>query len=108
MRMAVLRTILLQASKSKWLRERIPRFRFSRRAVARFMPGEHVDQALKAAQGFQPAGIGTVITYLGENIHDAEEARDVTNHYCDVFSRIEAGGLAVGVGQWGRDFDDVL
>ena len=64
-RMAVLRTILLRASKSEWLRARIPRFQFSRRAVARFMPGEDVSDALKAAQGFQPHGIG-VVTYLVE------------------------------------------
>ena len=93
MRMAVLRTILLRASKSAWLRERVPRFRFSRRAVARFMPGEDIGQALRAAQGLQPEGIGTVLTYLGENVHDAAEAREVTDHYCDGLARIEATGL---------------
>jgi proline dehydrogenase len=105
--MGIMRTILLQASKSKWLRERIPQFRFSRRAVTRFMPGEDVAEALQAAKGFQPAGIGTVFTYLGENVHDAAEAREVASHYCDVISRIQAGGLdceiSVKLTQLGHD-----
>jgi proline dehydrogenase len=91
--MAILRAVLLKASKSPWLRERIPQLRFSRRAVARFMPGEDIDHALNAAQGLQPAGIGTVLTYLGENVHDAGEAVSVTDRYCDVVARVQSAGV---------------
>lgn len=105
--MSLMRTVLLQASKSEWLRERLPRFKFARRAVARFMPGEDVGEALKAAQGFNPNGIGVVLTYLGENVNDAVEARAVTDHYCEVLSRIQAAGLdcevSVKLTQLGHD-----
>ena len=105
--MSVMRSVLLHASRSQWLRERLPRFQFARRAVARFMPGEDVGAALNAVQGFQPSGIGGVLTYLGENVNDAAEAREVTHHYCDVLSRIEAAGLnceiSVKLTQLGHD-----
>jgi proline dehydrogenase len=105
--MSVMRTLLLKASQSPWLREQIPQFQFSRRAVARFMPGEHVEEALKACQEFQTEDIGTLLTYLGENVHDAEEARQVSQHYCDVLSRIErlrvTCELSVKPTQLGRD-----
>ena len=105
--MSVMRTLLLKASQSAWLRERIPQFRFSRRAVARFMPGEHVEEALGAAKEFQPTRIASVFTYLGENVHDAAEARQVAEHYCDVLSRIKSMGLnseiSVKPTQLGRD-----
>src|SRR6185369_13487399 len=105
--MGVMRTLLLKASQSAWLRETIPQFGFSRRAVARFMPGENVDEALKAAKEFQPAGIGSVLTYLGENVHDAAEARQVSDHYRDILSRISGMGMnceiSVKPTQLGRD-----
>src|SRR5215510_566045 len=105
--MSVMRSILLGASKSKRLRERIPQFRFSRRAVARFMPGEDLNSALRAAEGFRPSGIGVVLTYLGENVSSAEEAREVTGHYRDAISRIQAVGLnceiSVKLTQLGHD-----
>src|SRR5215475_7813138 len=105
--MAIMRALLLKASQSAWLRNRIPQFGFSRRAVARFMPGEHIEEALNAARSFQPAGIASVLTYLGENVHDAAEAREVSDHYCDVLGRIERGSLNTEISvkptQLGRD-----
>jgi proline dehydrogenase len=105
--MSVMRSFLLSASKSKWLRDRVPRFEFSRRAVARFMPGEDLNSALKAAEGFRPSGIGVVLTYLGENVNSVTEAREVTDHYCDAISRIQAAGLncevSVKLTQLGHD-----
>src|SRR6266581_2584510 len=47
--MGLLRSVLLAGSESRWLRERAVRFRFVRRAVARFMPGEDAEAALAAA-----------------------------------------------------------
>ena len=45
-----MRSALLMASESPWLRERAPRYRFIRRTVERFLPGENLDDALAAAQ----------------------------------------------------------
>ena len=91
--MAVMRDVLLAGSKSVWLRERATRYRFVRRAVSRFMPGETEEEALACARRLRDQSIGTVLTYLGENVTDPAEARRVTEHYLDVLGRIRALGL---------------
>jgi proline dehydrogenase len=86
--MALLRSLLLAASQNTWLREHAVNFPFVRRSVSRFMPGESLDAALGAAQSLQQSRIGTVFTYLGENVADRDEARKVTEHYLGVLGRI--------------------
>lgn len=66
---------------------------FARRAVKRFMPGERVEDALAAAQPLAAAGLGTVITQLGENLTALAEADAVREHYLGVYDLIKARGL---------------
>ena len=66
--MSVMRSVLLAASDSRWMRQQAPRMGFVKKAVKRFMPGEHVEDALQAAQELKPQGIATILTKLGENI----------------------------------------
>jgi proline dehydrogenase len=91
--MALLRSLLLAASQSAWLREHAVNLPFVRRSVSRFMPGESLDAALGAAQGLLQNKIGTVFTYLGENVADRDEARKVTEHYREVLDRIHQASL---------------
>ena len=86
--MALMRSMLLAASQSVWLRERAVKYPFVRRSVSRFMPGEALDDALAAAQGLLRNGIVSVFTHLGENVNDRNEARQVTEHYLGVLQRI--------------------
>jgi proline dehydrogenase len=79
--MTVLRNALLAASRSTWLAERAPRSRFVRRTASRFMPGESSEDALEAARRLTAHGIGSVFTYLGENVTDAQEAAGVAQQY---------------------------
>jgi proline dehydrogenase len=92
--MGLVRSILLAGSESRWLMERAPRLRFVRMAVSRFMPGETVEAALDATRAL---GVGTVLTQLGENVHDLEQARGVTRHYLDVLDRVRRENLDVEV-----------
>jgi len=91
--MALMRSLLLAGSQSRWLREQATRRGFVRRAVSRFMPGETVDDAIAAARTLQDTGIGSVFTHLGENIADPAEADAVTRHYLDVLDRIRMMNL---------------
>ncbi len=84
----MLRSALLWASQNKALARRLPNYRFARKAVTRFMPGEHVDDALRAGEQLRALGIPTVITRLGENVTEAREADDVRMHYADVLQTI--------------------
>ncbi|RMH74586.1 MAG: proline dehydrogenase, partial [Calditrichaeota bacterium] len=85
-----MRTFLLWASENSWLRERATKWSFVRRAVRRFMPGETVDDAIRAAKALQEKGIATVFTELGENITHLSEAEAVADHYSTVLERLAA------------------
>ena len=63
-----MRRILLWAARNPWLRQHVPRWRFVRRAVRRFMPGEEMGDALAAAERYRADRIGAVFTLLGENL----------------------------------------
>jgi proline dehydrogenase len=107
--MGISRSILLAASQSKWLRERATRYRFVRRSVSRFMPGEELDDALAAARDFQSHRMGTLFTHLGENVTSPDEVDRVTQHYQVVLDRIQAVQLpteiSVKLTQLGLDLD---
>ncbi len=91
--MGLARSVFLAGSQSRWLRERAVKFRPVRRAVARFMPGEDLQAALDAVRTLQATGIGSVLTYLGENLQSPEEAEQVTGHYLDILARVQRASL---------------
>jgi proline dehydrogenase len=91
--MALMRSILLAASQSTWLRENAVNYPFVRRSVSRFMPGESLDAAMQAARGLEQKKIASVFTNLGENVKDRSEALQVTGHYIEALRRIHDSSL---------------
>jgi proline dehydrogenase len=87
------RNTLLWMSKNQWMKSHIPRLKFVRRAVRRFMPGETVEDALEAAAGFEQESIHAVFTRLGENITQIEQAEQVRDHYLDTVNKISGRSL---------------
>jgi len=110
--MGLARTALLWISENRALRRALPNYRFIRRAVSRFMPGEELDDALEAALGLQRGGIRTILTRLGENVLDRRTAREVTDHYVEVTRRLRERSvdsyLSVKLTQLGLDLDEAL
>jgi proline dehydrogenase len=104
-----MRTILLWMARNPWLKERLPRFRFVRRAVRRFMPGEDLASAMAAAEGCRRDGITAAFTKLGENLTDVSEAQAVADHYHAVLDEIAARGtgaeVSIKLTQLGYDLD---
>ena len=107
-----MRRVFLWAARNRWLKERLPKLRFMRRAVRRFMPGETLADALAAALPLQAAGIATLYTRLGENLEHVDEADEVAAHYIDAIDRIVAAGITGEVSvkptQLGLDLDPDL
>jgi proline dehydrogenase len=105
-----MRRIFLWMAGNRWLRERLPRFRFARRAVRRFMPGEDAEAALAAAEAFRADGIDTLLTRLGENVTTPAEADAVAEHYLGLMDSIAGRGLdgevSVKATQLGFDLDE--
>jgi proline dehydrogenase len=89
----IARSVVLWAADNRWLREHLPRYWFVRRSVARFMPGERLDDALDAAARLSSTGLPTTFTALGENVTSEAEAERVVDHYLDAYERIAARGL---------------
>ena len=79
--MSLARRLLLRASRSSWLARQLSERAFFRRAVRRFMPGEDPGTALEAARDLAGAGIGSVLTQLGEQVTSRPEAAAVRDHY---------------------------
>ena len=105
-----MRRVLLKASDSRWLRENATRYRFLRRSVDRFMPGESIADALRASVELSRHNIGAILTRLGENVSDRAEAEAVTIHYLQVLEAIRTQGLPIEVSvkltQLGLDLDE--
>jgi proline dehydrogenase len=91
--MSIARNLLLRASRSAFLSERVMGSAVARRAIRRFMPGEELADALDAAQRLARDGLGTVLTKLGENLTSLAEADAVRDHYLEVFDQVRARGL---------------
>ena len=91
--MGVARNAALWAVDNRWLRERLPRYRFVRASVRRFMPGETTDEAIAAAKRLRVQGLPTMFTVLGENVTNLDATRLVVEDYRAVYGRITAEGL---------------
>ena len=105
-----MRRVLLWMARNPWLKERLPRLRFVRKAVRRFMPGEDADAAFAAAATLAASGHGILFTRLGENLAALAEADEVAAHYHAIMDRgatlphpIE---LSVKPTQLGLDIDE--
>jgi proline dehydrogenase len=109
---SIVRTVLLGASASSWLRKRATKTPFVMRSVSRFMPGERLEDAIGAAVRSKTQGIGAILAHLGENLTTAAEADEVTRHYLEAFDRVDAAGLDAQISikptQLGLDLDPEL
>jgi proline dehydrogenase len=104
------RRILLWMARNAWLKERLPRLRFVRKAVRRFMPGEDADAAFAEAATLAASGQGILFTRLGENLVAPAEAEAVAAHYHAILDRgatlARPVELSVKPTQLGLDIDE--
>jgi len=95
--MGISRNILLWASRNEWLKQNVPKMKFVRKALKRFMPGETLDDAVNAAKELKKNKIPTTFTHLGENITTLKEAEANTQHYLDLLDRIKSENLDIEI-----------
>ncbi|HSH22258.1 MAG TPA: proline dehydrogenase family protein [Candidatus Caenarcaniphilales bacterium] len=104
-----MRSVLLWMASNAWLRRNVPRLWVARRAVRRFMPGETVEDALRAAERFKSQGLGVLFTHLGENLRRSDEADRTAEHYLSLLDETARRGLdgepSVKLTQLGLDLD---
>ena len=110
--MGLARNLLLRVSENRKLRSSLPHYPFIRRAVTRFMPGETLPEATQAAMQLQKSKINTILTHLGENISDPNEANEVAEHYRNALETIHQlkidAYVSVKLTQLGLDLNEGL
>ncbi len=95
--MSLFRSVLLWASENSWMRCHVPRYEFVKSAVKKFMPGEHVEDSLDAAEKFKAGLIPTIFTRLGENITELSEGLAVCDHYLNLIDKISSHKLDIEI-----------
>ena len=95
--MSFSRSILLWMSENKRMRKSVPYWKFVKKAVKKFMPGENPEDALKAASRFDLLGIPTVFTHLGENITNLDEGCEVCEKYLKLIDNIAEKKLNIEI-----------
>jgi len=93
----MLRKLLLWGSENEFLTERVARFAFVQRAVRRLMPGETSKAAIEEAVKLSASRITSVLSLLGENVTEADEAADVARHYQTVLEEIASRNLGAEI-----------
>lgn len=107
--MQMLRSALLWASRSPRMERLVRGSRWTRPLVARFMPGEMLDDALAAARALRESGTPTILTYLGENVANDAAADESLAEYDRMLAllareRLDAH-VSIKLTQFGWDVD---
>jgi proline dehydrogenase len=109
---AVLRTIFIALSESRWLRGVAERSRLGQRTSARFVAGKEVADAIRVAAAMNQIGASVSIDNLGENVTNADEARASAQLYHDLLDEIAThhlnANVSVKLTHMGLDVDEKM
>lgn len=89
----MLRSALLAASRSTPLRDQLVKLPVTRQVVERFIPGETVEDMVRAVQKLADQGLHSTVDHLGEDTHDIAQADAVADAYQTILTRLDEAGL---------------
>ncbi len=92
-RLALLRAFLLYLSQAVWARRVVMGWRFARRAAARFIAGDSLEEALAAIRRLNRDGLFVTLDHLGENVADHQMAEGATQDYLDLIGELDGAGV---------------
>jgi proline dehydrogenase len=108
----VLRALFISLSASRSLRSIAERSSIGRRVSSRFVAGTRVEDVLRATQAVNQSGPSVSIDNLGENVTNAEEAKESAHLYHQLLDEISARQLDANVSlkltHMGLDIDENL
>jgi proline dehydrogenase len=103
------RSFCLYLSQADWARRSITRFRFARRAAARFVAGDTVADAIAAIRALNAKGLHATLDHLGESVTSEAEAAQAADDYILALDQIAGHNLRSNVSikltQMGLDID---
>ncbi len=85
----MLRNLLLYFSEATWLRRIITGWSFSRRAAARFIAGDTLEEAIEVVRSLNSRGLFVTLDHLGENVTNESEAEKATRDYLSILEGID-------------------
>jgi len=89
----MLRQLILNLSRSLWMRRFVLGFPLARRVSRRFVAGETLQDALTAVRQLQEQGLEVTLDLLGENVAHPGAADEATRAYLGVLEALEHSGL---------------
>ena len=93
----MLRSLLISLSKAAWAQKLIMSWGFAWRAASRFVPGERVENVIRAVRELNENGFNATVNHLGESISTAEEAEQATEAILQVLDEIDKAGIKSNV-----------
>ncbi|MGC8668429.1 MAG: proline dehydrogenase family protein [Chthonomonadales bacterium] len=91
------RAILLRLAESPNLKRIAGRNGLAARLAHRFVAGESLEDTLEPVRSLNATGITASLDYLGENVHDREEAGKYAEAYMRVVAFIRQNGLQANI-----------
>src|SRR6202167_680714 len=108
----MLRTFFVRLSENPSLRNFAERSSIGRRVSGRFVAGTGIDDAVRATQAINRAGMSVTIDNLGENVTNPDDARHSAQLYHQILDAIAAHRLTANISlkltHMGLDVDEAL
>lgn len=108
----MLKTSLLRLSESNTARKVITRAPISRSFAMRFVAGDTLDDALRAARALNEQGLSVSLDFLGESVKSREEATQAADMAVKIIESIVREGLDANLSmkptQMGLDIDEAF
>ena len=93
----LLRTLLISLSESRALRSLAEKSSLGQRVSGRFVAGTQLEDALRITETLNAAGMAVSVDNLGENVTNADEARQSAAVYQQLLREMSARGLNANV-----------
>ena len=108
----MMRSTLLWLSKRQSIFNFVRRNRLAKKFAARFVAGETIETAVRAAEELRIRGITVSLDLLGESVHHPAEAEQARDMYITILRGMKAAGLEANASmkptQMGLDIDEAL
>lgn len=108
----MLREVILRLSENSLARRIATDAPFASSVARRFVAGESMDDAVRAARELNARGVRVTLDYLGESVRNREEAIAAADVYIQLIRRIAQEGLDANVSlkltQMGQDIDETF
>ena len=93
----MLRSFLIYLSKAKWAQRFVTSWGFAWRAASRFVSGNTIPDAIRAAAELNAKGMNVTMDHLGEATETREDAIKAADDILELFDQIHTSGVRANV-----------